>query len=148
MQYYILFNNQPVGPMSASQIFSYPVDSNTMISRDGSPWQPLYTYPELMQMLNNPQMRTQGAFSTYDYNGKSDKSKTAAGLLAIFLGGLGIQYFYLGKVGGGFLTILLTIVTCGAWEIITLIQGILMLCMSDDEFDQKYVFTDKTLPLF
>lgn len=80
------------------------------------------------------------------YNG--GKSKVAAGLLAILLGTLGIQYFYLGKVGAGFITILLSIVTCGAWEIITLIQGILMLCMTDEEFNYKYVYTDKTFPLF
>ena len=68
--------------------------------------------------------------------------------MAILFGWLGIQYFICGKVGGGLLTILLTLVTCGIWEIITFIQGILMLCMSDQEFYAKYVDNDKTFPLF
>ncbi len=70
------------------------------------------------------------------------------GLLAIFLGYLGIQYFVVGKTTAGILTILLSLVTCGGWSIITLIQGILMLCMSDAEFNRKYVQTTSTFPIF
>lgn len=141
MTYYIYFNGQQIGPMSAAQIFSYPVDSQTQVSKNGGQWQPLYCFPELMQMLNNPAARQYGTAT-------SKYSKTTAGVLALLLGALGIQYFYLGKTGAGFLTILLTIVTCGGWEIITFIQGILMLCMTDEEFEQKYVYTDKSFPLF
>ena len=71
-----------------------------------------------------------------------------AALLAIFLGYLGVQYFYLGKTQGGILTIVLSLVTCGVWELITLIQGILMLCMTNEEFRRKYVTTTSTFPLF
>ncbi|MCM1482871.1 MAG: TM2 domain-containing protein [Muribaculaceae bacterium] len=89
----------------------------------------------------------------YDRNnafdeGPEGKSRGVAALLAIFLGGLGVQYFYLGKVGGGLLTILLSLVTCGLWEIVTLIQGILMFCMSNADFRRKYVLSTSTLPLF
>lgn len=89
-----------------------------------------------------------GSHNPNGYVDTNGKSKVAAGILAILLGGLGIQYFYLGKIGGGFITILLTIVTCGLWEVITFVQGIMMLCMSDEEFARKYVFSDKTFPLF
>lgn len=82
------------------------------------------------------------------YVPSSGKDKTAAGILAILLGGLGVQYFYLGKIGAGFITIMLTLVTCGLWSIITLVQGILMLTMSEQEFDAKYVYTDSVFPLF
>ena len=68
--------------------------------------------------------------------------------MAILLGGLGIQYFYLGKTGAGFLTIILTFCSCGIWQILTLVQGILMLTMSQEEFDRKYVYSNTTLPLF
>ena len=78
----------------------------------------------------------------------SGKSRVAAGVCAILLPGLGIQYFIAGKVGGGFICILLSIVTCGIWTLISFIQGILILCMSDQEFDQKFVYTDKTFPIF
>ena len=80
--------------------------------------------------------------------GPSGKSRGVAGLLAILLVGWGVHYFYLGKVGGGFLCILLSIITCGFWNIIVLIQGIMMLVMSQDEFERKYVNTSSAFPLF
>jgi len=38
--------------------------------------------------------------------GKSDKSKTTALLLCIFLGGLGVHRFYVGKIGTGIVWLL------------------------------------------
>lgn len=55
------------------------------------------------------------------------KSKVAAGLLGIFLGGFGIHRFYLGFTTIGILQILVTIVTCGIGSIWGLIEGILYL---------------------
>ncbi len=80
--------------------------------------------------------------------GPEGKSRGVSALLAIILGGLGVQYFYLGKVAAGLLTILLTFVTCGIWQILTLIQGILMFCMTNEEFRRKYVLTPSFFPLF
>jgi len=80
--------------------------------------------------------------------GPDGKSRGVTALLAIFLGWLGVQYFYLGKTGSGLITIGLYIITCGLWSIITFIQGILMLCMTNDNFRQKYVETDSSFPLF
>lgn len=81
-------------------------------------------------------------------NSEVNSKKTLCGIMALLFGWLGIQYFIVGKVGGGFLTILLTIVTCGLWEILTFIQGIMMLCMSDQEFRRKYIDSTSVLPLF
>lgn len=86
--------------------------------------------------------------NAFDSDPETGKSRGIAALLAIFIGGLGVQYFYLGKITGGLLTILLTFVTCGIWDIITLIQGIMMLCMDNRTFRQKYVDTTSTMPLF
>lgn len=99
------------------------------------PQQPQYAYGQPQNI------------GTFD-SGPSGKSRGVAGLLAIFLGGLGIHYFYVGKGGGGALCILLTIVTCGAWSILTLIQGIMMLTMSSEDFERKYVYSTSTFPLF
>ena len=65
------------------------------------------------------------------------KSKVTAGVLAIVLGGLGIHKFYLGKIGMG----ILYLVFCwtGIPEIIGLIEGILYLTATDEEFQTKYV---------
>lgn len=56
------------------------------------------------------------------------KSKLAAGLLGIFLGGLGVHRFYLGYVGIGIAQIAVSVVSCGTlgW-IWGLIEGILIL---------------------
>lgn len=76
------------------------------------------------------------------------KNKLVAGLLAIFLGYLGIHYFYIGKTTAGLITIILALCTCGVWSVITFIQGIVMLTMTDDAFNAKYVSNDITFPVF
>lgn len=55
------------------------------------------------------------------------KSKIVAGLLGIFLGGLGVHRFYLGYYGIGVVQILVTLLTCGAGSVWGLIEGILCL---------------------
>ena len=83
----------------------------------------------------------------FDY-GPSGKSRGVAGLLAIFLGGFGVHYFYLGKTTGGIICILLSIISCGLWSFVPLIQGIIMLTMRSAEFENKYVNTTASFPLF
>ena len=55
------------------------------------------------------------------------KSKMAAGLLGIFLGGLGIHNFYLGYTGKAIAQILLSF-CCGIGAIWGLVEGIMILC--------------------
>ena len=71
-----------------------------------------------------------------------------AGLLAILLGGLGVHYFYLGKTGAGVLFLILGLLSCGLISVLTLIQGILMLLMTQEDFEKKYVYTQSSFPLF
>ncbi|MCH4155227.1 MAG: TM2 domain-containing protein [Muribaculaceae bacterium] len=81
--------------------------------------------------------------------GPSGKSRGVAALLAFFIGTLGIQYFYLGKAKAGIIFILITIVSCGIiTSIISLIQAIMMFTMTEEKFEQKYVNSTSTLPLF
>ncbi len=77
-----------------------------------------------------------------------DKDKVVAGLLGIFLGSLGIHYFYIGKTTAGILTIVISLCSCGIWSIVTFVQGIYILTLTDDVFNEKYVKNDKTFPLF
>lgn len=112
--------------------------------------QPQYGQPQYGQpqyAYGNGQMPPAGEVGPFE-TGPSGKSRGIAGLLAILIGTLGVHYFYLGKTGGGFLCILLSCVTCGLWGVLTLIQGIVMLTMKQDEFERKYVLNDKTFPLF
>lgn len=63
------------------------------------------------------------------------KSKTAAGVLAILLGGLGIHKFYLGKVGTGIIYLLF----CWTYipAVIGFIEGIVYLTSNDHNFQVK-----------
>ena len=65
----------------------------------------------------------------------SDKSKIAAGVLALLLGGLGIHKFYMGKTGKGLLYLLFS--WTGIPAIIGFIEGIMYLCESDGKFKAR-----------
>lgn len=78
---------------------------------------------------------------------KGTKSKTTAGILAILLGGFGGQFFYLGHIGAGIGCILLLFTGFG-WiitEILGVIQGIVMLTKSDEDFQKTWVEEKKLL---
>lgn len=51
------------------------------------------------------------------------KSKVAAGLLGIFLGGLGIHNFYLGYTGKAVTQLLISILSCGILSFVSAIWG-------------------------
>ena len=94
-----------------------------------------------------------GDAATEIYGGEASahaKSKIAAGLLAIFLGWLGIHKFYLGYTGPGIILLLCgTIgwITFGILPFIVstigLIEGIIYLTKQDDEFEEEYVVQKK-----
>lgn len=79
------------------------------------------------------------------------KDHVAAGLLAIFLGSLGIHKFYLGYNTPGFIMLAVTIVgsifSLGlaglAMVVISIVEGVLYLSKSQTEFEQVYVFNKK-----
>lgn len=64
------------------------------------------------------------------------KNKLVAALLAIFLGGLGIHKFYLGRIGWGVVYILF----CWTFipSVVAFIEGIVYLVMSEAKFAAKY----------
>jgi TM2 domain-containing membrane protein YozV len=64
------------------------------------------------------------------------KDKLVAGLLGIFLGGLGVHKFYLGKIGQGVVYIIFCLTTIPG--IIGFIEGIIYLASSEENFDAKY----------
>lgn len=67
-----------------------------------------------------------------------ESKKTLAGLMGILLGGLGIHKFVLGYTTEGILAIVITIFTCGFGALIGLIEGIIYLTKSDEEFIRTY----------
>lgn len=111
------------------------------------PWQAnqAYSPPYTQQPYGQPyqQPYTQAAPNTKDH--------VAAGLLAIFLGSLGIHKFYLGYNTPGFIMLAVTIVgsifSLGiaglAMVVISIVEGVLYLSKSQTEFEQVYVFNKK-----
>ena len=71
------------------------------------------------------------------------EKKLAAGLCGILLGGLGIHKFILGYTKEGIIQIIITVVTCGAGAIIGLIEGIIYLTKSDEDFVNTYITNKK-----
>lgn len=67
-----------------------------------------------------------------------DNKKVLAGVLGILFGGLGIHKFVLGYNKEGVILLIATIVTCGIASIIGLIEGIIYLTKSDEEFYNTY----------
>lgn len=66
------------------------------------------------------------------------KEKTVAGILGILLGSLGVHHFYLGSTVTGVIELVLTVVTCGLGGLLGLVEGVLILVMSDEEFNARY----------
>lgn len=128
--------------MTVEQLMCYNVEPQTPVIRDGGDWRPLYSYPELMEALANKNHN--GGY----VSSMQDNRKLLFGLFALFLGTLGVQYFYIGKTNAGIYTILLSLVTCSLWGIVTFIQGIMVLCMSNSEFEAKYINTPRNFPIF
>ncbi len=64
------------------------------------------------------------------------RSRLVAAILAFFLGGFGIHKFYLGQIGWGIIYLLFcwTLVP----SLVSIVEFVFLLIMSDDEFNRKY----------
>ena len=67
------------------------------------------------------------------------EKKIVAGILGILLGGLGIHKFYLGYTKEGVIQLIVSVCTCGIGSVIGLIEGIIYLTKSDEDFVATYV---------
>ena len=78
-----------------------------------------------------------------DFSGK----KIAAGVCGILLGGLGIHKFILGLTTPGIIMLLITLLTCGLGGMVTgvigLVEGIIYLTKSDEDFYRLYAVEKK-----
>lgn len=71
------------------------------------------------------------------------EKKIPAGILGILLGALAIHKFYLGYTKEGVIQLIIGVCTCGVGGIIGLIEGIIYLTKSDEEFVATYVTNKK-----
>ena len=75
------------------------------------------------------------------------EKKLTAGICGILLGGLGIHKFVIGQSTAGIIMLLVTLLTCGiggsVMGIIGLVEGIIYLTKSDEDFVRDYIHGDK-----
>lgn len=69
---------------------------------------------------------------------RQENKKVLAGVLAIVLGSLGIHKFILGYTQEGIIQLIISAVTCGVGGIIGIIEGIIYLTKTDEDFYQTY----------
>lgn len=74
---------------------------------------------------------------------EANSKKVAAGVCGILLGSLGIHKFILGFNTAGLIMLLSTILTCGlaaaVFHVVGLIEGILYLTKTDEDFYRTYI---------
>jgi TM2 domain-containing membrane protein YozV len=136
------------GPASAEQVRDWVrqgrANAQTRIRAEaGGEWRTLAELEEFRAVLEPPPLGGRGGAS-----GAGSADRIAAGVFGILLGGLGIHKFVLGYTGPGLILLLVTLLTCGvAWPVthlIGLIEGILYLTKTDDEFVRTYVHGRKS----
>lgn len=74
---------------------------------------------------------------------QQENKKLLAGILAILLGGIGAHKFILGYTKEGIIQLILGL-ACGIGALIGLIEGIIYLSKSEEEFYQTYQLGKKT----
>ncbi len=89
----------------------------------------------------NPQQSMQ------DWKALGADKKIAAGIVAILLGSLGVHKFILGYTTEGIIMLLVTVLTCGLGAMVTsiigIVEGIIYLTKSDEEFVRTYIQNKK-----
>jgi len=137
-------NGQQYGPVAAEEIRRWiaenRVNGQTLVLAEGATeWKPLAAFPEFASELKSapPPIAPPPVFASRASN------KIPAGVCGILLGSLGIHKFILGYTGAGLILLLVTILSCGLAAVVThligLIEGIIYLCKSDEEFVRVYV---------
>jgi TM2 domain-containing membrane protein YozV len=78
-----------------------------------------------------------------DWKAMGADKKMSAGICAILLGWLGVHKFILGYTTEGVIQLVLGLLTCGLTNIIGIIEGIIYLTKSDEEFVRTYIQNKK-----
>ena len=139
------------GPVSAEQIQAWIADKRvngaTQVQVAGAAdWKLLGDLPEFAGWLKpSPPVLASAAEAGGPTRTTSDRAsnKIAAGICGILLGGFGVHKFILGYTGAGLVMLLITVLTCGiggvVFSVIGLIEGVIYLTKSDEEFVLTYV---------
>jgi TM2 domain-containing membrane protein YozV len=72
------------------------------------------------------------------------EKKLVAGLLAIFVSPLALHKFYLGYTKTGIIQIIIVFCTCFLGSFISIIEGVIYLMKSDEQFVNTYITNKRT----
>lgn len=145
-------DGQQYGPVGADQIKRWiaenRVNGQTPTQPEGATeWKPLSALPEFggdFTATQPPPLTPPPLTAPYaQHIANRASNKIAAGVCGILLGSLGVHKFILGYTGTGIIMLLVTLLTCGVggivMHVIALIEGIIYLTKSDEEFVRTYV---------
>lgn len=141
-------DGQQYGPVNLEQMRRWMAENrvraDTLVQGEGAAeWKPVSSYPELVAELRSAPP-TIGAIAPPPVPSNPRASnKIAAGVCGIILGGFGVHKFILGYTGAGVIMLLASLLSCGVlypvMHIIGLVEGIVYLTKTDDEFVRLYV---------
>jgi TM2 domain-containing membrane protein YozV len=119
-------DGRPYGPVTMDQIRQWVAEGRatpqTLAQFNEGEWKPLAAFTEFITApVIAPPAAPPPVFIPVN-----NKSRLAAGLLGIFVGGFGVHRFYLGYTGIGIAQIVVTFCTCGFGHFWGFIEGILI----------------------
>jgi len=119
--------------ISGKQTTAYQAEHQPSYEPSYQPIQPpsaLYAQPEMQ-----------------DWKQAGSDKKIVAGILGIVLGGFGIHKFILGYQREGLIMLLVSVLSCftlaGVMHVIGIVEGIMYLTKSDEEFVRTYIYGRK-----
>lgn len=152
-----LAQGRPYMPQAGAQQPAQPYAAPQQPASYGSQPQPQQPYGAQPGYGSAPPQNPYGQQAQYGYQqpyvapSVGEKDHVAAGLLALFLGWLGVHKFYLGYNTSGFIMLgtsilggILTL-SVASWAIwvIAIVEGIFYLSKSQTEFEQMYVINKR-----
>ncbi|HEY3582109.1 MAG TPA: TM2 domain-containing protein [Pyrinomonadaceae bacterium] len=78
-----------------------------------------------------------------DWKAMGADKKITAGICAILVGWLGVHKFILGYTTEGVIQLVVGILTCGLSNIVSIVEGVIYLTKSDEEFVRTYIQNKK-----
>jgi TM2 domain-containing membrane protein YozV len=145
-------DGQPYGPVNIDQIRRWIAENRanaqTLVQVEGAQeWKPLALFPELAPFVQPVPPAYASVPPTIGPLAspwaQRASNKVPAGICGILLGSLGVHKFILGYNTSGLIMLLVTLVTCGVagmvMHVIGLVEGIIYLTKTDEEFVRVYV---------
>lgn len=146
----------PAPPVGRQPVFVQMPYGQQYQAPSAQPYQPFYSNGQAYGNYQQP-MQPQPPYNQmpvqphYAAPYVSSKDHVAAGLLAIFLGFLGVHKFYLGYSVQGFIMLAISVIggpllfglPFGVMWVIAIVEGVIYLVKSQTEFEKIYVYSKR-----